>query len=70
MGVKKKRKNVLLMKNHDEEKEIEFELQYLLSLSVQERFMLMERKIKEMKNLLYAHGYRRTPGIIKRKCCG
>jgi hypothetical protein len=69
MGVKKKRKNVLLMKNHDEEKEIEFELQYLLSLSVQERFMLMERKSREMKNLLYAKGYRRTPGIIKRKCC-
>ena len=66
MGVKKKRKNVLLMKIHDEEKEIEFELQYLLSLSVQERFELMERKSRELKNLLYAHGYRRTPEIIKR----
>jgi hypothetical protein len=67
MGVKKKRKNVLLMKSHDEEKEIEFELQYLLSLSVQERFELMERKSRELKNLLYANGYRRTPEIIKRK---
>ena len=56
-----------LMKSHDEEKEIEFELQYLLSLSIQERFELIERKIREMKNLLYVHGHRKTPEIIRRK---
>ncbi|MCP5107927.1 MAG: hypothetical protein GY950_31350 [bacterium] len=65
MGEKVKR--TLLIKGHNEEAEIDFELQYLLSLNVRERFMLMEKKSKEMKNLLVAHGHGRTPGIIKRK---
>ena len=55
------------MKGHDEEVERKFELQYLRSLSVRERFMLMEKKSREMKELLYAHGHRKTPEIIKRK---
>lgn len=67
MAEKVKQKNILLMKDHDEEAEREFELQYLRTLSLQERFMLMEKKNKEMKHLLHAHGHRKTPGIIKRK---
>jgi len=67
MAEKTKRKSILLMKGHDEEVERKFELQYLRSLSVRERFMLMEKKSREMKELLYAHGHRKTPEIIKRK---
>lgn len=62
-----KRKNILLLKEHNEEQEIEFELQYLLSLSIQERILLMEQKTEEMISLLYSHGHRKTSEIIKRK---
>ena len=55
------------MKDHDEDAEIAFELQFLLSLSISQRFKLMENKSNEMKKLLYAHGHRKTSGIIKRK---
>ncbi len=67
MGEKVKRKGILLMQSHDEDVEIEFELEYLLSLSIRERFMLMEQKSREMKNLLYSNGHRKAAEIIKRK---
>ncbi len=67
MGEKIRKSNTLLLNGHDEDAEIAFELQYLLSLSVSQRFMLMENKSNEMKKLLYAHGHGKTPEIIKRK---
>jgi hypothetical protein len=67
MGRKEQRKGVMLIKGHNEEKEIEFELRYLRSLSLRKRFMLMEKKSKEMKDLLHAHGHRKSSEIIKRK---
>jgi hypothetical protein len=67
MGEKIRKTNTLLLKDHDEDAEIAFELQYLLSLSISQRFMLMENKSKEMKRLLYAHGHGKTSEIIKRK---
>jgi hypothetical protein len=42
---------ILKLDDHDEEKEIEFELSYLLSLTLQERFQLMFKKTKEMLDL-------------------
>lgn len=65
MGEKMRKTNTLLLKGHGEDAEIAFELQYLLSLTTSQRFMLMENKSKEMKRLLYAHGHGKTPGIIK-----
>jgi len=50
----------------NEEREIEFELSWLLSLSTQERFDLMLKKSKELVALLEANGHRRPPQIIIR----
>jgi hypothetical protein len=63
----RKRKGILLLKGHDESREIDFELEYLNSLTVKERFLMMEQKNREMKQLLYQNDHRRTPEIIKRK---
>jgi len=63
----KKTKGVLLLKDYDEVEEINFELDYLLSLSVAERFRLMQAKNLEMIRLLEQHGHRRPYEIIKRK---
>jgi len=57
---------ILKLNDHNEEKEIEFELSYLLSLSVQERFQLMVKKTKELIELLERNGHRRPDQIIKR----
>jgi hypothetical protein len=57
---------VLKLDEHNEEKEIEFELSWLLSLTVQERFQLMFNKTKELIELLESNGHRRPTQIIKR----
>ena len=57
---------ILKLDDHNEEKEIEFELSYLLSLTLQERFRLMFKKTKELLDLLEKNGHRRPDQIIKR----
>ena len=60
-------RGVLLLKKDDEKKEIEFELHYLLSLTVQERFQLMRRKSREMLALLEQNGHGKAAEVVKRK---
>jgi hypothetical protein len=67
MGKKVNNSGLLLLKKDDEKKEIEFELHYLLSLTVQERFQLMMKKSREMLALLERNGHRRTAEVTKRK---
>ena len=58
---------ILKLDKHNEDKEIEFELDYLTSLTTQERFELMFRKTKEMLSLLKRNERRKTTEVIKRK---
>lgn len=67
MTERKESKGILILKNHSEADEIDFELNYLMSLSVSERFRLMMNKSLEMINLLVQHGHLKTPQIIKRQ---
>lgn len=61
------KKGILVLDHDNEEKEIEFELNYLNSLSTKERFALMFDKSRELKTNLEKNGHRRPPAIIKRK---
>lgn len=47
-----KKRGFLLLKEADENKEIEFELAYLASLTVAQRFSLVKKKNREIKKLL------------------
>ena len=42
---------ILKLDRHDEDKEIEFELDYLMSLTISQRFELMFEKTREMLDL-------------------
>lgn len=57
---------ILKLRKHSAKKEIEFELKYLKSLSVKQRFALMIVKTREMMELLKKSGHRRPSEIIKR----
>jgi hypothetical protein len=57
---------ILKLDADDPEKELEFELTWLRSLSTQERFELMFRKSREIAELLLRHGHRRPVEITKR----
>ncbi|NIV70527.1 MAG: hypothetical protein GWN41_10490 [Phycisphaerae bacterium] len=59
---------ILKLDRHDEDKEIEFELDYLTSLTTSQRFEMMFRKTGEMLSLSKKpNANRKTPEIIKRK---
>lgn len=50
----------------DEDKELDFELEYLMSLTTKERFEMMFKKSRLIKKQLLAHGHRKPSEIIKR----
>lgn len=63
---------ILKLDKNDEAKEIEFELDYLTSLTTRQRFQMMFAKTREMLNLLSSatgkrNANRTTTEIIKRK---
>jgi hypothetical protein len=58
---------VLKLDKHNEDKEIEFELDYLTSLTTRQRFEMMFRKTREMLRLLKRNERRKTTEVIKRK---
>ena len=64
-----KKNTILKLTDSDEEKEIQLELDYLISLTVQERFQLMMNRNQELLNILEKNGHRRSPAIIKRTSC-
>ena len=57
---------ILKTRTHNERAEIEFELDYLASLTTQQRFEMMLRKSCEMMSLRKRDGSRRTTQIVKR----
>lgn len=61
-----KKNTILKLIESDEEKEIQFELDYLSSLSIHERFQLMLNRNRELLDILEKNGHRRSPKIIKR----
>ena len=59
-------KTILKLNRPNSEKEISFEVKYLSSLSIRERFEMMFKKNREIINLLEKSGHRRPFEIIKR----
>ncbi|MHC4165748.1 MAG: hypothetical protein ACYSWQ_02195 [Planctomycetota bacterium] len=59
---------ILKLDGHDEDKEIEFELDYLMSLTTAQRFELMFQKTREMLSLSgRTNADRRATEVIKRE---
>jgi hypothetical protein len=62
----KKKAHLLKLSSNDEEKELEFELDYLSSLTFEERLKMMREKSRKMLKQMIDHGHRRAVEIIKR----
>ena len=61
-----KKQRVLKLAVDDEEKELEFELDYLSSLTFEERLEMMREKSRAMLKQMIDHGHRIPFEIIKR----
>ena len=57
---------VLKLEKDDERREIEFELDYLTSLTTRQRFQMMRQKSREMILLLRRNGHRKSTQVVKR----
>ena len=57
---------ILKLSRNNPKKELDFEIHYLSSLSVKQRFEMMLKKSREMVALLEKSGHRRPFEIIKR----
>ena len=57
---------VLKLEKDNERREIEFELDYLASLTTRQRFGMMLQKSREMALLLKRNGRRRSTQVVKR----
>ena len=60
---------ILKLEEHDEKREIEFELEFLKSLTIKQRFEMLEEKNNFIKSFLYKNDDRKTITIIKRSQC-
>ena len=59
-------RGILVVADDDPELELAFELAFLGSLTIQERFNLMFRRSREMLELLRRHGHREPAAIVER----
>ena len=57
---------VLKLEKDDEQREIEFELDYLMSLTTQQRFQMMTQKSREMLLLLRRNEHGKSTQVVKR----
>ncbi len=57
---------ILKLDQSDENRQLDFELDYQLSLSTEERFRMMFKKSGEIKQMLLDHGHRNPFEVIKR----
>jgi hypothetical protein len=54
------------LEEDDEDRELLIELEYLRSLTTQERFAIMFEKSRQLAETLLRHGHRRPVEIVKR----
>jgi len=57
---------ILKLKEHDEEREIEFELEFQKQLTIQQRFQMLEERKKYIIKQLEKYGHRKSFEIVKR----
>jgi len=62
----KKNRSILKLSGTDEERELEFELDYLASLTFEDRLNMMRQKSREMLRQMIEHGHRKPFEVIKR----
>ncbi|MFH1227017.1 MAG: hypothetical protein V1701_03815 [Planctomycetota bacterium] len=63
---KNKSARILKLNRHNPAVELDFELEYQASLSVQERFRMMIKRSRQIAGILLANGHIKPFEIIKR----
>lgn len=64
--IKRGKTHILILDGHDPKKELEFEVQFQLSLSMKQRYEIMDRLVKDGLEMVKKRGYTTTPAIVTR----
>jgi hypothetical protein len=57
---------ILILDGDDPGRELEFEIEFQLSLTVEERYEAMERLVETGLELIGRNGYSKTPAVVTR----
>jgi len=60
-------RKILLLREDSEDKELEFELEFQRSLSVEERYRMLIERMELINEILIQYGHRKPFEIVKRK---
>jgi hypothetical protein len=58
--------HILLLKNDDPYEELNFEIDFQLSLTPSQRYEIMDQLVKDGLEFEYKRGYKNTPKIVTR----
>jgi hypothetical protein len=64
--MKKHKTHILALDGDDPEKELDFEVKFQMSLTVQQRFTMMLERSEELAERMIRDGRRRPVAVIKR----
>ena len=64
--MKKKRTRILTLEKDDPEKESEFEIKFMLSLTAAERYRMLRRLVRSGKKLKGKNDGKKTPALVTR----
>ena len=59
---------ILKLAKPDPQREFEFELEYMLSLTTEQRFAMMHSASRRVMETLIRYGHRKPVEIVKRPC--
>ena len=62
----KQKTHILILDRDDPERELDFEIEFQLSLTEAERYEAMDRLVKDGLEFIGQHGYSKTPAIVTR----
>jgi hypothetical protein len=64
--MKKLKTHILMLEKDDPKKELEFEIAFQLSLTVEQRYKRMMKLFRQTMDYVKKHDYPKTPAIINR----
>lgn len=64
--MRKRKTRILILDQDDPEKELDFEIEFQLSLTAAQRYEMMDRLVKNGLSFVKRNGYQNSPPIVTR----
>lgn len=65
-NLRKRKTEILILDRDDPERELDFEIYFQLSLTIAQRYEIMDKLVRDGLSLIKKHGHKKTPTIFAR----